>query len=220
MLICTANALAADLPARTYTKAPVVVSPAYNWTGFYVGAHLGYGWEDNLMDVTTLPKSRSVQRSAVFVQQQAKRHFGRPAGRIQLAGRKIRFRCRSRHLGNGHPWQQHVRSHYYLRAGAGSFCHKLADEHPADGLVRNASWALGFTPVDRLLVYATGGLAYGHVEATAFQEIVAGLPILQFTGAESVTRLGWTVGAGGEWAIGNNWSIKGEYLYSIWAAIR
>ena len=66
----------------------------------------------------------------------------------------------------------------------------------------------------------SGGLAYGHVEATAFQEIVAGLPILQFTGAESVTRLGWTVGAGGEWAIGNNWSIKGEYLYSIWAAIR
>jgi hypothetical protein len=33
----TASALAADLPARTYTKAPVV-SPGYNWTGFYVGA--------------------------------------------------------------------------------------------------------------------------------------------------------------------------------------
>src|SRR5580692_10444728 len=30
------SALAADLPARTYTKAPVVIPPAPNWTGFYI----------------------------------------------------------------------------------------------------------------------------------------------------------------------------------------
>ena len=38
------SALAADLPARTYTKAPVYVEPVYNWTGFYVGGNLGYSW--------------------------------------------------------------------------------------------------------------------------------------------------------------------------------
>ena len=39
------SASAADLPARTYTKAPVVVAePIYNWTGFYIGANGGYGW--------------------------------------------------------------------------------------------------------------------------------------------------------------------------------
>ncbi len=32
-----APALAADLPARTYSKAPAVVAPIYNWGGFYVG---------------------------------------------------------------------------------------------------------------------------------------------------------------------------------------
>jgi len=37
-----APALAADLPARTYTKAPVAAAPIYNWTGFYVGAMGGY----------------------------------------------------------------------------------------------------------------------------------------------------------------------------------
>src|SRR5260370_11114183 len=35
-------ALAADLAARPYTKAPAYVAqPIYNWTGFYIGGHLG-----------------------------------------------------------------------------------------------------------------------------------------------------------------------------------
>ena len=36
-------ALAADLPQRAYVAAPVVMSPAYDWTGFYMGANGGYG---------------------------------------------------------------------------------------------------------------------------------------------------------------------------------
>src|SRR6266702_5270815 len=37
----TAPALAADLAARPYTKAPAYAQPIYNWTGFYIGGHLG-----------------------------------------------------------------------------------------------------------------------------------------------------------------------------------
>ena len=38
----TAPALAADLAARpAYTKAPVYAAPIYNWTGFYIGGHVG-----------------------------------------------------------------------------------------------------------------------------------------------------------------------------------
>jgi outer membrane immunogenic protein len=38
-----APAVAADMPARTYSKAPVYTAPqvVYNWTGFYVGGHVG-----------------------------------------------------------------------------------------------------------------------------------------------------------------------------------
>src|SRR6202021_1497486 len=38
-----APAVAADMPARTYTKAPAYTAPeaVYNWTGFYVGGHIG-----------------------------------------------------------------------------------------------------------------------------------------------------------------------------------
>jgi len=38
-----ATASAADLPARMVTKAPAYVA-GYNWTGFYAGVNLGYGW--------------------------------------------------------------------------------------------------------------------------------------------------------------------------------
>ena len=38
----TVPALAADLGARpAYTKAPVYAAPIYNWTGFYIGGHVG-----------------------------------------------------------------------------------------------------------------------------------------------------------------------------------
>ena len=38
----TVPALAADLAARPYTKAPAYAAqPIYNWTGFYIGGHLG-----------------------------------------------------------------------------------------------------------------------------------------------------------------------------------
>jgi outer membrane immunogenic protein len=37
------SAIAADLPARTYSKAPAMVAPVANWTGCYVGGGGGYG---------------------------------------------------------------------------------------------------------------------------------------------------------------------------------
>ena len=42
------SALAADLPARAYTKAPVAVAPIYGWSGFYLGAMGGYAEKGGL----------------------------------------------------------------------------------------------------------------------------------------------------------------------------
>ena len=48
-IVFAAPAFAADLPARTYTKAPVYKAPEaiYNWTGFYIGGHIGGGFGGN-----------------------------------------------------------------------------------------------------------------------------------------------------------------------------
>jgi outer membrane immunogenic protein len=56
---------------------------------------------------------------------------------------------------------------------------------------------------DRFLPYVTGGLAYGNIEAN---------PSFGFTSA-STTNAGWTVGAGVEFALMQNWTAKVEYLY-------
>ncbi|TQF37283.1 acetylglucosamine transferase [Bradyrhizobium sp. UNPF46] len=42
-LVSTGVASAADLGTR-YTKAPAYVEPLFNWTGFYVGGHIGGAW--------------------------------------------------------------------------------------------------------------------------------------------------------------------------------
>jgi len=63
---------------------------------------------------------------------------------------------------------------------------------------------IGYTPVDRILVYGTGGLAYGNVKASFDNGIVT----------SSKTRSGWTIGAGAEYAIDAGWTFKTEYLYT------
>src|SRR5258708_18768608 len=47
VLLGVSSASAADLPARTYSKAPAM-APVYNWTGFYIFGGGGYGiWDAN-----------------------------------------------------------------------------------------------------------------------------------------------------------------------------
>src|SRR6201993_3132408 len=46
-----APAMAADLAARPYTKAPPMVQAAYNWSGFYVGINGGGGTSHKCWDI-------------------------------------------------------------------------------------------------------------------------------------------------------------------------
>ena len=61
----TGSALAADLPARTYTKAPVAVEPVYNWTGFYIFGGAGGGvWDADQNSVNAAGNATTInQRS-------------------------------------------------------------------------------------------------------------------------------------------------------------
>jgi outer membrane immunogenic protein len=79
---------------------------------------------------------------------------------------------------------------------------------PAATCESKASWLgtarvrLGFTGLGDWLPYITGGAAFGDI--TAANSAVS---------SASDTRLGWTAGAGIEYAMLAHWSLKAEYLY-------
>ena len=55
----------ADLGAAPrYTKAPAYVAPIYNWTGFYIGGHLGGGFagDNSILGSTPLPRRHPGRR--------------------------------------------------------------------------------------------------------------------------------------------------------------
>src|ERR1700681_2583578 len=49
------SAFAADLGPRSYDKAPAMAAPVTNWSGFYIGGNLGYGWGNGNTDFSFLP---------------------------------------------------------------------------------------------------------------------------------------------------------------------
>jgi outer membrane immunogenic protein len=75
---------------------------------------------------------------------------------------------------------------------------------------------LGFLPFDRLLLYGTGGLAYGKVETSKLESAVfsGGLITNRFwLGDNSDIKLGWTAGMGAEYALTAQITVRAEYLY-------
>jgi len=80
-----------------------------------------------------------------------------------------------------------------------------------------------FTPRGPLLVYATGGFAFGHVSATT---AIQKSSMTTFSVSPSLFRsppvrrslCRLTVGGGLEWMFAPQWTLKGEYLYYDLAA--
>lgn len=62
-----------------------------------------------------------------------------------------------------------------------------------------------------VLLYATGGLAYGHISSRT--NVSLPLTGQGFSGARRKWRVGYAIGGGLEWAIREHWSVKAEYLF-------
>jgi outer membrane immunogenic protein len=82
----------------------------------------------------------------------------------------------------------------------------------ATGWIATIRGRAGVAPAPGVLLYATGGVALAEVKSDTSAMFAA--PVgTSAAGSYSDVRVGWTVGAGGEWAFTNNWSAKLEYLF-------
>ena len=62
-----------------------------------------------------------------------------------------------------------------------------------------------------VLIYATGGFAYGHI--SSHTNVSASANNDRYGGSSADWKIGWTLGGGLEWAFSQHWSMKGEYLF-------
>ena len=77
---------------------------------------------------------------------------------------------------------------------------------------------LGVLPTSNLLLYATGGLAYGSVRTSTTGSNQPDINCLDrfiycASGSTSGISVGWTAGAGIEYGFAPEWTFKTEYLY-------
>lgn len=66
--------------------------------------------------------------------------------------------------------------------------------------------------IGKSLIYGTGGLAVTDVSYSA--TFTDTLSAATESGSFKKNKAGWTIGAGAEFKLGQNWSVKGEYLYA------
>jgi outer membrane immunogenic protein len=187
------TAAAADLraappaPPPNQAAAPVG-TPLYTWTGLYAGFNLGYG--RGAVD--------SGFRNGVI--------SGRPRGVIGGGQVGYNWQAGSAVFGIEADLQASGQRAQTTSTTAGLVIREK-DEIPWFGTVRGR---LGFTPTDGLLLYGTGGLAYGRAKASG-TVTVPGSGTGSF--ATSDVKLGWTVGGGVEAALIGRWTLKVEYLH-------
>jgi len=181
----TGSALAADLPARTtYTKAPAYVAPLYNWTGFYIGGHIGgaFNGDSNFGGLTTGNNSN-----------------GRFLGGLQ-AGYDYQFAPN---------WVLGIEGQYSWLANNNNsviFPGGFAYTNDQRGL-GSVTGRIGYTWGPALL-YVKGGYAYSDNNESV--TLAAAPAAFAFSGGHSN---GYTVGAGLEYMFAQNWSDKIGYQY-------
>jgi outer membrane immunogenic protein len=85
----------------------------------------------------------------------------------------------------------------------------------------SARGRLGYIVTPNVLFYGTGGIAWQNIETSATCQHSAPDPLCLFlpgnpfvTATNSVTRVGWTLGAGLEAKLSGNWIARGEYRYA------
>ena len=184
LLVLGSPALAADLAARPYTKAPPpVMAMIYDWSGFYIGANGGGGWSHNTWDLVGGGREGSHDSTG-----------GTIGGQI------------------GYRWQ--TGPVVFGLEAQGNWADFSGDNVSALFATRNRTKTDAFGLFtgqigyawNNVLLYAKGGAA-----VTSNKYTITNAATGAFLGSNNDTRWGGVVGAGLEYGFAPNWSLGVEY---------
>ena len=233
LLLSSATAFAADLPSH---KAPVEAPPpAPIWTGFYAGLNAGGTWSNNSTNISTTP---------IYINPILSTFSGPVAAMVASGALNSNA---GGFIGGGQVGYNYQFMSMFI-AGIEADIQGIAGSSAAQGAITaaiipygnpNDTWAnykgvintlnylgtvrgrIGFLVTPSILIFGSGGLAYGDVNSQA-NLTWTGAPVINFSsggstffgqGSYTNTNVGWTAGGGAEWMFMSNWSAKIEYLY-------
>jgi outer membrane immunogenic protein len=196
-------ALAADL-----LPPPV---PAFTWTGPYIGAQIGYGWGSGSYNAAGFDPVNQISFNASS--------GGTPSG---VAG--------GAHVGYQYQINQWVIGVEGSVDGSSLSSAAVAVLPAFGGSILTADTSLDVAGTirgklgitwDRVLIYGTGGAAFGgfstNLTLTSFA--AGGTPFILAGGNASNNRVGWTAGGGLQYAVTDNWWVFVEYRYTNFGSV-
>ncbi len=187
--IASTAVFAADLGVRRPVPAPMVpVAPPVTWTGCYIGGNIGAAFGHGSVDTAFGSTSEDNTGFA---------GGGQVGCDYEFAGGWV---IGIRDMFDG------TTNHHSRTFVAGPVANDVLDFH--NRWFDTLTGRVGYSWVPNWLLYAQGGAAWTHTDATITTP--GGLEIAD----TSKTRTGWTVGGGVEWMFLPHWSafLEGNYL--------
>jgi outer membrane immunogenic protein len=190
-LLCATSVYALAADAIVEAPAEVYVPPAFSWTGGYIGGQVGYLWGDGEIasDDPAEPGSADIGPDGwlggIYV-----------GYNYQMANNVV--------LGIDADFAWTGADDSSTAFDAGVPVGFVDSELDWEGAVRAR---LGYA-VDRFLPYIAGGVAFGRLSIGVSDETDV------FLGEDDDTGVGWTIGAGVEYAFTDNLIGRAEYRYT------
>lgn len=205
------SGFAADLPVREPAPAPVMAAPIFTWTGFYAGLNAGYHWSHADLRVTHLPTQAAFNADPYSVGLN-------PSGFI--GGGQVGYNWQTGSFVLGVEVDAQYMSGRSSRTFGPLALFGGAPQLGSFGIARSETNMLATArgrigvAFNQSLLYLTGGLAFGNVKDFSRAQYGGGVGnTFNYIGATDGWRTGYALGAGWEYAVSGNWSVKAEYLY-------